>query len=196
MARETKRWIFIKLGTRGATLGVDELRRLLGEICPMWKVKGQWNWSEYVMFHLVNANSQEPLGGFSSAYAKWSVMCSGKLRSDSLRLASSNLSMVSSTGKKKKMVSSVLKKKITIINGVLQTKMEQLFVLPYSTCDTTVKKGETNETSALARVYSQLFDDSGHDWVNIYFLFVFIFCILYFQLGFFICIFLSIWIQQ
>ena len=45
-------------------------------------------------------------------------------------------------------------------------------------------QGETAGASALARVYSQLFYDSGHDWLFIYFLFVFflyfVFCILYF----------------
>ena len=41
-------------------------------------------------------------------------------------------------------------------------------------------QGETAGASALARVYSQLFYDSGHDWLFIYFLFVFFFCILYF----------------
>ena len=38
-------------------------------------------------------------------------------------------------------------------------------------------QGETAGASALARVYSQLFYDSGHDWLFIYFLFVFFFCI-------------------
>ena len=41
-------------------------------------------------------------------------------------------------------------------------------------------QGETAGASALARVYSQLFYDSGHDWLFIYFLFVFFFCILYY----------------
>ena len=41
-------------------------------------------------------------------------------------------------------------------------------------------QGETAGASALARVYFQLFYDSGHDWLFIYFLFVFFFCILYF----------------
>ena len=44
-------------------------------------------------------------------------------------------------------------------------------------------QGETAGASALARVYSQLFYDSGHDWLFIYFLFVFfffVFCILYY----------------
>ena len=36
-------------------------------------------------------------------------------------------------------------------------------------------QGETAGASALARVYSQLFYDSGHDWLFIYFLFVFFF---------------------
>ena len=45
-------------------------------------------------------------------------------------------------------------------------------------------QGETAGASALARVYSQLFYDSGHDWLFIYFLFVFFFCILYFVLFF------------
>ena len=43
-------------------------------------------------------------------------------------------------------------------------------------------QGETAGASALARVYSQLFYDSGHDWLFIYFLFVFFSCILYFVL--------------
>ena len=46
-------------------------------------------------------------------------------------------------------------------------------------------QGETAGASALARVYSQLFYDSGHDWLFIYFLFVFFFCILYFVFFFF-----------
>ena len=46
-------------------------------------------------------------------------------------------------------------------------------------------QGETAGASALARVYSQLFYDSGHDWLFIYFLFVFfflyfVFCIIFF----------------
>ena len=47
-------------------------------------------------------------------------------------------------------------------------------------------QGETAGASALARVYSQLFYDSGHDWLFIYFLFVFFFffCILHFFLFF------------
>ena len=40
-------------------------------------------------------------------------------------------------------------------------------------------QGETAGASALARVYSQLFYDSGHDWLFIYFLFVFFFCIVF-----------------
>ena len=36
-------------------------------------------------------------------------------------------------------------------------------------------QGETAGASALARVYSQLFYDSGHDWLFIYFLFVLFF---------------------
>ena len=46
-------------------------------------------------------------------------------------------------------------------------------------------QGETAGASALARVYSQLFYDSGHDWLFIYFLFVFFF--LYFV--FFVVVF-------
>ena len=49
-------------------------------------------------------------------------------------------------------------------------------------------QGETDGASALARVYSQLFYDSGHDWLFIYFLFVF-----FFFFFFFICIFFSFW---
>ena len=52
-------------------------------------------------FHLVNAKSQEPLGGFSSAYAKWSVM----FRVSCVyifEISSLNFSMVSSKKKKKK----------------------------------------------------------------------------------------------
>ena len=51
-------------------------------------------------------------------------------------------------------------------------------------------QGETAGASALARVYSQLFYDSGHDWLFIYFLFVFFFCISYFVLLFFFFFFL------
>ena len=54
-------------------------------------------------------------------------------------------------------------------------------------------QGETAGASALARVYSQLFCDSGHDWLFIYFLLVFFFIFFYFVLFFFICIFLSFW---
>ena len=51
-------------------------------------------------------------------------------------------------------------------------------------------QGETAGASALARVYSQLFYDSGHDWLFIYFLFVFFLCILYFVFFFvFFCLF-------
>ena len=51
-------------------------------------------------------------------------------------------------------------------------------------------QGETAGASALARVYSQLFYDSGHDWLFIYFLFVFfflyfVFCIIFFLFLFF-----------
>ena len=42
-------------------------------------------------------------------------------------------------------------------------------------------QGETAGASALARVYSQLFYDSGHDWLFIFYLyFFFVFCILYY----------------
>ena len=51
-------------------------------------------------------------------------------------------------------------------------------------------QGETAGASALARVYSQLFYDSGHDWLFIYFLFVFflciVFCIIFFLFVFFL----------
>ena len=39
---------------------------------------------------------------------------------------------------------------------------------------------ETAGASALARVYSQLFYDSGHDWLFIYFFFFFLFFLLFF----------------
>ena len=45
-------------------------------------------------------------------------------------------------------------------------------------------QGETAGASALARVYSQLFYDSGHDWLFIYFLFVFVFVFVFFFLFF------------
>ena len=44
-------------------------------------------------------------------------------------------------------------------------------------------QGETAGASALARVYSQLFYDSGHDWLfNLFFICIlfFVFCILYY----------------
>ena len=49
-------------------------------------------------------------------------------------------------------------------------------------------QGETAGASALARVYSQLFYDSGHDWLFIYFLFVFffVFCIILYYFFFFL----------
>ena len=52
-------------------------------------------------------------------------------------------------------------------------------------------QGETAGASALARVYSQLFYDSGHDWLFIYLFifFLFVFCILYFS--FFLFFFLK-----
>ena len=51
-------------------------------------------------------------------------------------------------------------------------------------------QGETAGASALARVYSQLFYDSGHDWLFIYFLFVFFFFFsLYFVFFFFLLFF-------
>ena len=49
-------------------------------------------------------------------------------------------------------------------------------------------QGETAGASALARVYSQLFYDSGHDWLFIFYLyfffFFFVFCIIFFYLYF------------
>ena len=50
-------------------------------------------------------------------------------------------------------------------------------------------QGETAGASALARVYSQLFYDSGHDWLFIYFLFVFFFLYLVFCIFFFFSFF-------
>ena len=49
-------------------------------------------------------------------------------------------------------------------------------------------QGETAGASALARVYSQLFYDSGHDWLFIFYLYFF-FCILYFVFFFFFFLF-------
>ena len=47
-------------------------------------------------------------------------------------------------------------------------------------------QGETAGASALARVYSQLFYDSGHDWLFIFYLYsFFVFCILYYFFFFF-----------
>ena len=81
------------------------------------------------------------------------------------------------------MVSSKKKKKKKIINGVFQKKKKKkkkiIWVGIQHVRDYRAQ-GETAGASALARVYSQLFYDSGHDWLFIYFLFVFFFCILYF----------------
>ena len=74
--------------------------------------------------------------------------------------------MVSSK-KKKKMVSAKKKKKKKIIWVGIQ------HVRDYRA------QGETAGASALARVYSQLFYDSGHDWLFIFCIFC-LFCILYF----------------
>ena len=87
------------------------------------------------------------------------------------------------------MVSSKKKKKKIIINGVFKKKNKKKLSIQH--VRDYRAQGETAGASALARVYSQLFYDSGHDWLFIYFLFVFFFCILYFVLFFFICIFLS-----
>ena len=45
-------------------------------------------------------------------------------------------------------------------------------------------QGETAGASALARVYSQLFYDSGHDWLFFLFFLYFVFCIIFFYLYF------------
>ena len=78
-------------------------------------------------------------------------------------------------------------KKIKIINGVFKKKKKKkkiIWVGIQHVRDYRAQ-GETAGASALARVYSQLFYDSGHDWLFIYFLFVFFFCILYFVFFFF-----------
>ena len=60
-----KPWVdFHQTWYRGAPLGVDELM-ILGEIHPMSKVKVN-ELGLICYFYLVNAKSQDPLGGFSS----------------------------------------------------------------------------------------------------------------------------------
>ena len=81
------------------------------------------------------------------------------------------------------MVSSKKKKKKK--NGVFKKKKKKIIWVGIQHARDYRAQGETAGASALARVYSQLFYDSGHDWLFIYFLFVFfflyfVFCIIFF----------------
>ena len=81
------------------------------------------------------------------------------------------------------MVSSKKKKKK---NGVFKKKKKKKIIwVGIQHARDYRAQGETAGASALVRVYSQLFYDSGHDWLFIYFLFVFfflyfVFCIIFF----------------
>ena len=55
-------WVDFYTWPRGAPWRVDELIRFWAR-----STQGQWTWSKYAIFNLVNAKSQEPLGGLWGA---------------------------------------------------------------------------------------------------------------------------------